>query len=176
VLYDIEWPTVTEVSFFLLCMGYFYLPVESSDSLYNTSRGHLGSEVLYGRCADCATERGLREGKRQVLQILFVCLFVYCFTFHSRIFHLYGDVITAGEGLQNLALCSRPLSREGSLSCHTCCDTGPQPFRSHSKDRPIQLPLMTRKVILIQILTGPSAVEGYFVLLYSVRTCMSVLR
>jgi hypothetical protein len=25
---------------------------------------------------------------------------------HSRIFHLYGDVIIAGEGLQNLGLCS----------------------------------------------------------------------
>jgi hypothetical protein len=35
------------------------------------------------------------------------------------------------------------LSREGSLSCHTCCDTGPQFFRSHPKDRPIQSPLTT---------------------------------
>jgi hypothetical protein len=33
------------------------------------------------------------------------------------------------------------LSREGSLSCHTCCDTGPRFFRSHPKDRPIQSPL-----------------------------------
>jgi hypothetical protein len=32
---------------------------------------------------------------------------------------------------------SGPLSREGSLSCHTCCDTGPRFFRSHPKDRPI---------------------------------------
>jgi hypothetical protein len=31
---------------------------------------------------------------------------------------------------------SGPLSREGSLSCHTCCDTGPRFFRSHPKDRP----------------------------------------
>jgi hypothetical protein len=40
---------------------------------------------------------------------------------------------------------SGPLSREGSLSCHTCCDTGPRFFRSHPKDRPIQSPLTTHK-------------------------------
>jgi hypothetical protein len=38
-----------------------------------------------------------------------------------------------------------PLSREGSLSCHTYCDTGPRVFRSHPKNRPIQSPLTTRK-------------------------------
>jgi hypothetical protein len=36
------------------------------------------------------------------------------------------------------------LSREGSLSCHTYCDTGPRFIRSHPKDRPIQSPLTTR--------------------------------
>jgi hypothetical protein len=40
---------------------------------------------------------------------------------------------------------SGPLSREGSLSCHICCDTGPRFFRSHPKDRPIQSPLTTHK-------------------------------
>jgi hypothetical protein len=34
-------------------------------------------------------------------------MIIYCFTFRSRIFHLYGDVtIITGEGLQNLGLCS----------------------------------------------------------------------
>jgi hypothetical protein len=33
-------------------------------------------------------------------------LIIYGFTSHSRIFHLYGDVTIAGEGLQNLGLCS----------------------------------------------------------------------
>jgi hypothetical protein len=33
-------------------------------------------------------------------------LIVYGFTSRSRNFHLYGDVTTAGEGLQNLGLCS----------------------------------------------------------------------
>jgi hypothetical protein len=41
--------------------------------------------------------------------------------------------------------CSGPLSREGSLLCHTCCDMGPRFFWSHPKDRPIQLPFMTYK-------------------------------
>jgi hypothetical protein len=31
---------------------------------------------------------------------------IYSFTSRSRIFHLYGDVTIAGEGLQNLDLCS----------------------------------------------------------------------
>jgi hypothetical protein len=32
-------------------------------------------------------------------------LIFYGFTSHSRIFHLYGDVTIAGEGLQSLGLC-----------------------------------------------------------------------
>jgi hypothetical protein len=33
-------------------------------------------------------------------------MITYSFTSRSRIFHLYGDVTIAGEGLQNLGLCS----------------------------------------------------------------------
>jgi hypothetical protein len=33
-------------------------------------------------------------------------LIIYSFTSRSRVFHLYGDVTIAGEGLQNLGLCS----------------------------------------------------------------------
>jgi hypothetical protein len=33
-------------------------------------------------------------------------LFIYCLTSLSRIVHVYGDVTNAGEGLQNLGLCS----------------------------------------------------------------------
>jgi hypothetical protein len=62
-------------------------------------------------------------------------------------FHLYGDVTIAGEGLQNVGLCSvlRTFQRKGSLSCHICCDTGPRFFRFHPKDRPIHSPLTTHK-------------------------------
>ena len=42
-----------------------------------------------------------------------------------RMFHLYGDVTLAGEGLQILTLArgSRPLSSVGSLACNTHCHT-----------------------------------------------------
>jgi hypothetical protein len=41
------------------------------------------------------------------------------------------------SSLQAWARCSEPLSREGSLSCHTCCDTGPWFFFPvSSKGRP----------------------------------------
>ena len=45
---------------------------------------------------------------------------------HSRIFHSYEDVTFAGEWLQILTYVpySWPLSSEGSLVCHTYCDTG----------------------------------------------------
>jgi hypothetical protein len=36
---------------------------------------------------------------------------------------------------------------EESLSCHTCCDTGPRFFRSYPKDRPIQSLLTTHEDI-----------------------------
>jgi hypothetical protein len=52
-------------------------------------------------------------------------LVVYCFTSRSRIFHSYGAVTFASEGLQKSGLCSALVvfEQEGSLSCHTCCDT-----------------------------------------------------
>jgi hypothetical protein len=42
-------------------------------------------------------------------------LIIYCFTSRSKIFHLYGDITIAGEGLQNLGLCSalRAFEQEG---------------------------------------------------------------
>ena len=52
-----------------------------------------------------------------------VCLFS---VYHSRFFHWLGDV--TGEGLQFFTnRHSWPSSSEGSLTCHTYCDTG-QPF------------------------------------------------
>jgi hypothetical protein len=39
-------------------------------------------------------------------------LIIYGFTSRSRIFHLYGDVTIAGEGLQNLGLCSALMAFE----------------------------------------------------------------
>ena len=43
-----------------------------------------------------------------------------------RNFHSFEDVTSSGEGLQILTYTwhLRPLSSEGSLACHTYCDTG----------------------------------------------------
>jgi hypothetical protein len=75
-----------------------------------------------------------------VLTVVFQSIMIiYGFTSRSRMFHIYGDVTIADEGLQNLGLCStlRAFEQERSLLCNTCCDTGPRFFRSHPKDRPI---------------------------------------
>ena len=64
----------------------------------------------------------------------FVCLFVWSFSSHWRIFHTYGDVTINDGRLQILtnALHVWPLSNEGSLACHTYWDTG-RPFRWSSQ-------------------------------------------
>ena len=68
------------------------------------------------------------------------CLFVsqfWEFSSHSRIFHSYGNVTITGEGLHILT-CARnswPLSSEGSLACHTYCDTVIHLYWSSSKTR-----------------------------------------
>ena len=56
----------------------------------------------------------------------FVCLFVWGFSSHWRIFHTYEDVTINDGRLQILtnALHVWPLSNEGSLACHTYWDTG----------------------------------------------------
>ena len=48
----------------------------------------------------------------------FVCLFVWSFSSHSRIFHSLRDVTNAGEGLQILTFARHlwPLSNESSLA------------------------------------------------------------
>ena len=54
---------------------------------------------------------------------------VYCSSSCSIISHF------SGERLSNWGPCRRlrSLCREGSLSCHSCCDTGPRFYRSHLK-------------------------------------------
>ena len=70
----------------------------------------------------------------QILQFcLFVCLCVWCFSSHSRVFHSYRDFTITGEGQQILTYAwhSWPLSSEGSLACHACCDTGAFVYYGH---------------------------------------------
>ena len=80
-------------------------------------------------------------------------MFVWGSTSHLRMFHSYGDVNIAFEGLQILTYArhSRPLSSEDSLACHTYCDTwhpcilaiSEDPWHSHILPRVWQLTAVT---------------------------------
>ena len=65
---------------------------------------------------------------------LFVC-FVYSRLSNFSAIRRLSPLPVTGLQIQAYARRSEPLSREGSLSCHTCCDTGPRFIRSHPKDR-----------------------------------------
>jgi hypothetical protein len=66
---------------------------------------------------------------------------VYCITSRSWIVHLYGDVTTANEGLQNLGLRSalRAVEQDGKGCLHhaTRTDTKPRFFWFHPKKHPL---------------------------------------
>ena len=61
--------------------------------------------------------------------VIWICLLVWSLSSHTRIFHSYGNVTIAGEVLKILTYArhSWPLSSEGSLACHTHCDTWSSP-------------------------------------------------
>jgi hypothetical protein len=67
---------------------------------------------------------------------VFVCLFVYSRMSNSSTIWRLSPLPVTGLQIYGYARHSGPLSREGSLSCHTYCDTGPRFIRSHLKDRP----------------------------------------
>ena len=77
---------------------------------------------------------------KEFVSFLFVFLF---FLSHSKIFHSYGDVTIAGEGLQIFTYVrhSWPLSSGGPLAFHTHCDTG-HPFIMVISEDPGHLLLM----------------------------------
>ena len=60
------------------------------------------------------------------IKAIFVCLSIWSFSSPLRIFHSYGAVTIASESLQILTYArhSWPLSSEGSLTYHTCCNMG----------------------------------------------------
>ena len=67
---------------------------------------------------------------------LIACLFVRCFTIRLRQFAHVETSLLSIKGYKMYAydLHPRTLGRQGSLSCHTCWDTGPRFLRSHPKD------------------------------------------
>jgi hypothetical protein len=86
----------------------------------------------------------------------------YCFTSRSRIFHLYGDITIAGEGLQNLGLCSalRAFEQGWIFIVPHLLWHGASVFRSHPKDHPIQSPLTTHKGGCVEDLFLPGSSRG----------------
>jgi hypothetical protein len=67
-------------------------------------------------------------------------LIIYGFTSRSRIFNFHGDVTSAGEGLQNLGLCSALSAFEQGGIFYRAAPAVTRDlcfFRSHPKDRPI---------------------------------------
>ena len=65
------------------------------------------------------------KDKRQINYYMYKMFCLVFFLCHLRIFHSYGDVKLADEGLQILTYArhSRPLNSESSFACHTFCDT-----------------------------------------------------
>ena len=59
-----------------------------------------------------------------------------------KIFYSYNGVTIDGEDLDNLGYARhlRTLSREGSLSCHTCYDMGPRFTQSRPKVITVESP------------------------------------
>jgi hypothetical protein len=109
-------------------------------------------------CIICPSTR--LEKKNRVINLfvssflfLFGWLFIYCFTPHSRIFHLPLPV--KGCKIEAYARRLGPLSREESLSCHTYCDTGHRFFRSAQFSRLLWHAMGCGGPILTQVLTDP---------------------
>jgi hypothetical protein len=75
-------------------------------------------------------------------------LIISCFTSRSRIFHIYRDITIAGEGLENLGLCSALKALEQGGPHLLWHGTSVFPVRS------IQSPLMTRMGVGRTYLTG----------------------
>ena len=80
------------------------------------------------------------------------------FLSHLRIFYSFGDVTIAGEGLQILSYArhSWPLIREGSLVCHTYCDTGHPSLRTRDTNTYCQVFSVCMAYALTHCATAPA--------------------
>jgi hypothetical protein len=92
---------------------------------------------------------------------LFVCLFIHCFTSRSRMFHLYGDVTIAGEGLRNLGLCLalRAFEQGGILIVPQLLWHGTLVFQVSSKGRLLRHTRGCGWYFLTRILMGTNGFE-----------------
>ena len=74
----------------------------------------------------CLVHWGFQGGFQKGQQFNNICFF-RGFSSHSGILYSYENVTITGDELQKNFFTYTPLSSEGSLACHTYCDTG-QPF------------------------------------------------
>jgi hypothetical protein len=57
------------------------------------------------------------------MYIFFLVIYIYCFMSRSSV--VMSPQPVKGCKIYAYAQRSGPLNKEGSLTCHTCCDTGP---------------------------------------------------
>ena len=84
-------------------------------------------------------------------EISLTCLFLW-FASHSKIFHSFVEVTITGKGLQILTYARHlwPLRSEGSLTCHTYCDTD-RPFITVISEGPWHSPVAERLVVKLSL-------------------------
>ena len=94
----------------------------------NSSNGHQDDKDDDLCAALCWPAIRWLWGVYSVIVTIYLMI-VWSFSSHSKIFHSFGDVTIAGEGLHILTYVqhSWPLSSEGSLACHTYWEMG-HPF------------------------------------------------
>ena len=102
----------------------WYLEVNVCFSISN----HLCMSTLCPRDSDNLVVYSIPNiATKNITWYTCICLFVWG-SFHSRIFHWFGDVTIAGEfeelQIFNYARHLWPSNSEGSLERHTYCDTG----------------------------------------------------
>ena len=87
----------------------------------------------------------------QQIPLASFCLFVWTLSSHSRIFHSFGDVTIAGEGLQILTYAwhSWPLSSEGSLTC--LLRHGPTLYNGHLRGPVTLAPVAERLAVELSL-------------------------
>ena len=94
----------------------------------------LGDILPQGNVRDQILWNGYKKGPEYIKLMKNTCNFMFIYRFSSC--PKYVEVAIAVEGLQSVFMVF-DLSREGSLSCHTCCDTGPRWLWSLPKDHSI---------------------------------------
>ena len=90
----------------------------------------------------------------------------YGFTSRSRVFHLYGDVTIAGEGLQNLGLCSalRAFEQGGIFIVPHLLWHGTSVFPVSSEGPSIQSPRTTHEGVWVHATLSLSLLPDFPVL------------